>query len=99
MAVIVNGIPRDIIYQRCTRCISDSTCPGIRFDAKGVCNFCHLHDKWVQGGIPTGQRSRKVKLRCPHRHTIKKDGKGKKYDCVVGISGGSATARGCCTAP
>jgi N-acetyl sugar amidotransferase len=85
MAVIVNGIPRDIIYQRCTRCISDSTCPGIRFDAKGVCNFCHLHDKWVRW-YPNGKEG-KVK-RDALIHTIKKDGKGKKYDCVVGISGG-----------
>ncbi|MCF8257174.1 MAG: N-acetyl sugar amidotransferase, partial [Flavobacteriales bacterium] len=85
MAVIVNGISRNIAYQRCTCCISDSTCPGISFDAKGVCNFCHLHDKWVRW-YPNGTEG-KAKLDALIG-TIKKDGKGKKYDCVVGISGG-----------
>jgi len=47
MGVVVNGIERDISYRRCTRCISDSTCPGIKFDSKGECNFCQLHDKWT----------------------------------------------------
>ena len=44
--VVVNGVVKDIKYQRCTRCISDSTCPGIKFNKQGVCNFCDLHDKW-----------------------------------------------------
>jgi N-acetyl sugar amidotransferase len=85
MAVIVNGIPRDITYQRCKRCISDSTCPGITFDSDGICNFCHLHDKWTRW-YPNDGRGQK-KLNALIRQ-IKKDGKGRKYDCVVGISGG-----------
>jgi hypothetical protein len=27
-------------YQRCTRCVMDTTDPEIRFDAAGVCNHC-----------------------------------------------------------
>lgn len=83
--VIVNGIQKDITYQRCKRCISDSTCPGITFDVKGVCNFCHLHDKWCRmypndskGEAPLQKMIAKMK----------RDGAGKKYDCVIGISGG-----------
>ena len=26
--------------KRCTRCILPETFPGIRFDEKGVCNYC-----------------------------------------------------------
>ncbi len=28
----------------CSKCVSDTTVPGIRFDASGVCNFCKAHD-------------------------------------------------------
>ncbi len=76
---------KNIRYKRCSRCISDTSCPGIKFDNYGVCNFCHLHDKWVKL-YPNnfhGQSIWEKKL-----NKIKIDGKGKKYDCVVGISGG-----------
>ena len=48
MGVIVNGVNQNITYKRCVKCISDSTCPGIKFDQFGVCNFCYLHDKWTK---------------------------------------------------
>lgn len=83
--VTVNGIEKDIPYQRCTRCISDSTCPGITFDNEGVCNFCHLHDKWAKM-YPNDERGQAIWEKTLQK--IKADGKGKKYDCVVGISGG-----------
>ena len=83
--VIVNGIEKNISYQRCTRCISDSTCPGITFDAKGVCSFCFLHDKWVKM-YPNDERGN-VPLQAMIQK-MKRDGEGKKYDCVIGISGG-----------
>jgi N-acetyl sugar amidotransferase len=83
--VIVNGIERNITYKRCTRCISDSTCPGISFDSKGICNFCHLHDKWslMYPNDDRGQVHLKAMI-----EKIKADGAGKKYDCIIGISGG-----------
>jgi N-acetyl sugar amidotransferase len=79
------GIVNEMVYQRCTRCISDSTCPGITFDNNGVCNFCHLHDKWskIYPNDQQGQLIWENQLR-----KIKVDGLKKKYDCVVGISGG-----------
>ena len=83
--VIVNGIEKNIKYQRCTRCVSDSTCPGIKFDNQGICNFCDLHDKWslIYPNDSRGQKHLDTFIT-----TLKKSGKNKKYDCVVGISGG-----------
>lgn len=83
--VVVNGIRKNIPYRRCTRCISDNTCPGISFDEKGECNFCHLHDKWASmyPNDAQGEQHLRSMIR-----KIKHDGAGKKYDCVVGISGG-----------
>ena len=31
--------------KECTRCVQDTTVPGIEFDENGVCNFCHGHDE------------------------------------------------------
>ena len=31
-------------FQICTKCVSDTTIKDIVFNAKGVCNFCKLHD-------------------------------------------------------
>ncbi len=83
--VIVNGIRKNMVYKRCSRCISDSTCPGISFDSKGVCNFCHLHDKWV--GIYPNDKRGEAPLQAMIQK-MKRDGAGKKFDCAIGISGG-----------
>jgi hypothetical protein len=83
--VIVNGIAKNMVYQRCSRCISDSTCPGISFDTNGICNFCHLHDKWV-AMYPNGERGESHIQSMIQK--MKQDGIGRKYDCVIGISGG-----------
>lgn len=83
--VVVNGRETDSKMTICTRCVQDSTVPGIYFDLEGVCNFCHLHDKMTQL-FPNDERGEAylndffTKLKQQNRH--------KKYDCVVGISGG-----------
>ena len=69
-------------YQMCTRCIMDTTVPGIRFDGDGECNFCSLHDKMDQEFPVSGELVQK------HLNKIIKAGRGRKYDCVLGISGG-----------
>ncbi len=71
----------------CTRCIYDERTPSILFDENGVCNYCHMVDALIdeyQTGKPEGEK--KI-LEIVER--IKKDGRGKKYDCVVGVSGGT----------
>lgn len=83
--VIVNGIPRKMQMQVCARCVQDSTVPGIRFDPNGVCNFCHLHDK-LCNIFPNGKKG--MALLDAAFNKIREQGVGKKYDCIVGISGG-----------
>ena len=69
----------------CTRCIMDDTVQGISFDENGVCTFCHIHDE-LEASFPmdaeTPDRLQELVAK------IKKDGKYKKYDCVLGVSGG-----------
>lgn len=83
--VIVNGRKTDLEYKVCSRCVQDSTVPGIKFDSNGVCNFCHMHDK-LEKIFPNGAEGRRILNR--YIEKIKSSGKGKKYDCIVGISGG-----------
>ena len=71
--------------RHCTRCPQDTTIPGIKFDEKGVCNYCHLYDK-MEKMYPTGKRGQKI-LKNIFKKAEKRT-KSKKYDCVIGISGG-----------
>ena len=72
-------------FQRCTRCIMDTTVEDIWFDEKGVCKYCYIHDE-MEKEYPEGEESRKKLMTIIEK--IKKDGAGKKYDCIAGISGG-----------
>ena len=71
--------------QTCTRCLMDSTVRGIRFDGNGVCNFCRMHDQ-LERQHPLDETGKKNFERLIAK--IKKDGQGKEYDCIVGVSGG-----------
>lgn len=66
----------------CNRCIMDDTANEITFDDDGVCNFCHQAQKSLK-------EIEAEKHKLPEFiKQIKKDGKGKKYDCLIGLSGG-----------
>jgi len=71
--------------QVCTRCVQDHRVPGIKFNEKGICNFCGLHDLMEQE-YPNDERGDKRIQSLLSK--IKKSSKGKKYDCVLGLSGG-----------
>ncbi|MCB0194932.1 MAG: N-acetyl sugar amidotransferase [Anaerolineae bacterium] len=73
------------MLKRCSRCLYDETVPNITFDEQGVCNYCHIHDQ-MDREYPTGAEGQK-KL-ADIVETIKKEGQGKDYDVVVGVSGG-----------
>jgi len=75
----------DPTFPMCTRCILDSTIPNIHYDEKGVCNFCRMHDVLDQKYPLTEEGRKKFELII---EGVKKNGQGKEYDCVVGISGG-----------
>jgi N-acetyl sugar amidotransferase len=75
----------DRAYQRCTRCIMDTTDPEISFDEAGICNHCHRSD-WLQEKLRAEGPSAEVLARSVAQ--IKADGRGKPYDCLIGVSGG-----------
>ena len=86
----VNQISRKKLipkFQECTRCLyNNHTYPSISFDSMGVCNICHIYEelkhKTVFKGAAGAQKISKL------LNDIKKDGNNKKYDCIIGVSGG-----------
>lgn len=73
--------------QICSRCIYDASIPQIRFDEEGVCSYCKLVDQ-LQEEYKTGTPEGETKF-LEIVEQIKRDGKNRKYDCVVGVSGGT----------
>lgn len=69
----------------CSRCIYDDTIPYITFDSDGVCNYCKQYDQ-MEEEYPTGERGRKILESLADK--IRHAGRNKKYDVVVGVSGG-----------
>lgn len=76
----MNQLPRI-----CSRCVMDETASNITFDAQGVCNFCSDFADHLTQLHSLQQDGRKFDELVA---AIKKSGKGKAYDCVVGVSGG-----------
>jgi N-acetyl sugar amidotransferase len=69
----------------CTRCLIDDAVAGIEFDVNGECTFCKIHDD-LEKKYPLNEKTKNILNTLIE--TIKSKGKNKKYDCIVGISGG-----------
>jgi N-acetyl sugar amidotransferase len=63
----------------------DTSDPGISFDEKGVCNHCNYFDQYIGPALEAATQERLHQI----VGDIKKAGKGKKYDVIVGLSGGA----------
>jgi len=71
----------------CSRCIYDDRVAGILFDSDGVCNYCHQITRLaIEYG--TGEHRGQQAIR-EIVDEIKIQGRRKRYDCLVGVSGGT----------
>ena len=73
-------------YKICTNCIMDSSDSSIRFDKLGVCDYCNNFFNNILPNWHTGQKGEKKLLKIVDQ--IKFKGKGKDFDCIIGLSGG-----------
>ena len=73
-------------YQVCARCIMDTSDPEITFDALGVCHHCRRYDAVIATDTMRGREGRVALERIAAR--IRTEGRRKRYDCVIGVSGG-----------
>lgn len=78
-------------YQMCTNCVMDNVQDeNIIFDEKGMCDACRTYydqvlPKWNYG------KGHEAELKAL-LDRVKEAGKGKKYDCLLGFSGGLDSA-------
>jgi len=71
-------------YRMCGRCVMDTTASEIRFDENGFCNYCTEAIAKIQNMPIKKDESCLKKL----VEKVKESGKGKEYDCIIGVSGG-----------
>lgn len=77
----------------CSRCIYDERVASISFDEDGVCNYC-IQVENLAKEYQTGKELGAKKLDNIIKK-IKKSGKNKKYDCIIGVSGGTDSSYMC----
>lgn len=71
----------------CTRCVMDTTDSQIVFDANGVCDHCLDFEHNVKPNWHPDERGDAELKNIISK--IKKDGKGRDFDCIIGMSGGA----------
>ncbi len=77
---------KNLVYKICSRCIMDTSDPNIEFNDEGVCNHCLRYENELHRRVFIGdEASSKLKSLVDK---IKNAGKGKEYDCIIGVSGG-----------
>jgi len=78
-------------YQVCTRCVMDTSAKDIRFDSNGICNYCQDFEQLLKTMPLSNPQQRQTELQ-RLVEKVRQDGKGKPYDCIVGLSGGVDSA-------
>jgi N-acetyl sugar amidotransferase len=77
---------KDREYQVCANCVMDTTDSLIQFDEKGFCDHCNNYYNNILPNWHPDERGAKELDKIVEE--IKKEGRGKEYDCIIGISGG-----------
>ena len=74
-------------YRQCTKTVMDNIAdPDVRFDSNGVCNYYYDYQVEEKKYVFTGEQGTKKLEEFIAR--IKTHGRGKRYDCLIGLSGG-----------
>lgn len=71
---------------RCEKGIWDNTIPGIVFNGNGESNYYEMFERYANQ-YSKGEEGRLIWNK--YIDDIKKKGKGRRYDCIIGISGGT----------
>ncbi|TDO77445.1 N-acetyl sugar amidotransferase [Flavobacterium chryseum] len=73
-------------FQVCTKTIMDTTDPNIIFDENGISDYYHNFHKAILPNWHTDERGYEELMNVAKK--IKKEGIGKEFDCIIGLSGG-----------
>ena len=70
----------------CSLCVMDTSDDKIEFDQTGVCEYCN---NFRHNILPEWEKNCESDARLQEiADTIKRDGSGKDFDCIIGLSGG-----------
>ena len=73
-------------YAICSHCIMDTSDPNITFDDRGWCDYCNNFEVTIKTNWHTDpEGERQVEKMA---NDIREAGKGKDFDCIIGLSGG-----------
>ena len=73
-------------YQICTKTIMDTSDPNIIFDENGISDYYHNFQNSILPNWHTDESGLKELTEIAEK--IKKEGVGKGFDCIIGMSGG-----------
>jgi len=73
-------------YQICVNCIMDTSDSNITFDERGWCDYCNNYHANIKPHWHTDERGEREIMSAVEK--IKRDGRGKPHDCLIGLSGG-----------
>jgi N-acetyl sugar amidotransferase len=79
------------ILQECTRCVIDARAADVSFNSAGQCNYCTAMLEKLENYQPTDPQMLEAKLNT-FVEKVRAAGRGKRYDCIVGVSGGADSA-------
>ena len=74
-------------YQICSNCIMDTTDPNITFDERGWCDYCQNFHSNIVPNWHTDEVGESELMKIAEK--IKNSCKGKDFDCIIGLSGGT----------
>jgi N-acetyl sugar amidotransferase len=73
-------------YQICANCIMDTSDANITFDRRGWCDYCNnYHQNILPNWHPDARGEREMQTVA---ETIRKEGRDRDHDCIIGVSGG-----------
>ena len=72
--------------KRCKLGIWDDSVPGIHYDEEGISNYARIQQHLMKD-YPLGDQGKIDWLKLSDN--IKKKGRNKQYDCIIGVSGGT----------
>ena len=75
-------------FQRCVRCVMDTSDPDIVFDAVGICSHCTRYDSLFRETVEAAARGDREASFRAIADTIRERGTKREYDCIIGVSGG-----------
>lgn len=84
---VTTGKPSSEWVRVCRRCIYDERVGGIHFRPDGVCSYCEQVESLAER-YRTGTAQGESELE-KHLSRIRASGKGRRFDCIIGISGGT----------